>query len=72
MVFGKKETYDDDLINYSENVDLILHNLRSMGHSNLTKEELNEILQNGFSIGAAVRLSLCDILNHKAGDKKLK
>lgn len=62
MAFGKRETYNNNLITYTESVDMLLHDLKSMGHKELTKDKLNEILQNNFSIGCAVRLELGRIL----------
>ena len=65
MAFGKKESYNDDLISYTESVDMLLHDLKSMGYKNLTKEQLNSILQNDFSIGRAVRKELDKTLDIK-------
>jgi len=62
MAFGKRESYTDDLITYTESVDMLLNDLKSIGHKEITKEELNKILQNNFSIGCAVRLELGRIL----------
>lgn len=58
MAFGKKESYTDDLISYMESVDMLLADMKSWGYKNLTKEQLNKILQNDFSIGRAVRKEL--------------
>lgn len=58
MAFGKKESYTDDLISYTESVDMLLADMKSWGYKNLTKEQLNKILQNDFSIGRAVRKEL--------------
>ena len=63
MAFGKRENYNNDLISYTESVDMLLNDLQAMGYKELTKELLNEILQSNFSIGNAVRLSICKILD---------
>jgi len=63
MAFGKREKYNDDLISYTESVDMLLNDLKSMGNKDLTKEQLNNILQNNFSIGRAVRMEICKILD---------
>lgn len=63
MAFGKRESYNDDLISYTENVDMLLHDLQSWKYNNLTKDKLNEILQSDFSIGYAVRLEIGKILD---------
>lgn len=65
MAFGKRESYSDDLISYTENVDMLLRDLQLCGHKDLTKEKLNEILQNNFSIGYAVRLAVGKILDNE-------
>lgn len=66
MAFGKKESYDDDLISYTESVDMILSDLKSIGYVDLTKDKLNQILQdNYFSIGRAVRIEIRRILNKR-------
>ena len=63
MAFGKRELYTDDTISYDENVDMLLSDMKSWGYKNLTKEQLNEVLQNNFSIGRAVRKELDIILD---------
>jgi len=65
MAFGKHETFDDDLITYKESVDMILIDLKLGGYRNLTKDKLNKILQNNFSIGAAVKAEISRILDSK-------
>ena len=63
MAFGKRETYTDDLISYTESVDMLLVNMKLWGYKNLTKEQLNKFLQDDFSIGRAVRKELDRILD---------
>jgi hypothetical protein len=63
MAFGKRESYNDDLISYTESVDMLLHDLQSWKYKNLTKDRLNEILQGDFSIGYTVRLEIGKILD---------
>jgi hypothetical protein len=58
MAFGKQESYSEDIISYKESVDMLLIDMRSLGYKNLTKEQLNKVLQNNFSIGSAVRKEL--------------
>jgi hypothetical protein len=58
MAFGKKETYTDDIISYTESIDMLLADMKTWGYKNLTKEQLNTVLQNNFSIGCAVRKEL--------------
>jgi hypothetical protein len=65
MAFGKREIFTDDLLEYAESVDMLLLDMKSWGWKNLTKEKLNFILQNEFSIGNAVRKELdriCDLI----------
>lgn len=45
MAFGKRESYNDDLISYTESVDMLLSDMRLWGFKDLTKDKLNEILQ---------------------------
>ena len=63
MAFGKSEYYSDDYISYKESINMLLSDLKSMGYGELTKEKLNEILQNNFSVGKSVRLELIKILD---------
>lgn len=64
MAFGKKESYNDDLISYTESVDMILSDLKSIGYIDLTKDKVNQILQDDyFSIGRAVRIEMRRLLN---------
>ena len=64
MAFGKRESYNDDLISYTESVDMLLSDMRLWGFKDLTKDKLNEILQgNSFSISRAVKMELSRILN---------
>jgi len=65
MAFGKRESYTDDVISYSESVDMLLMDMRNWGYKTLTKEKLNKILQNNFSIGRAVREELDRIFDIK-------
>ena len=58
MAFGKDELYTDDLISYRESIDLLLSDMQLWGYRNLTKDQLNDVLQNRFSIGRAVRREL--------------
>lgn len=39
MAFGKREHYDDELISYTENIDMLLHDLQSWGYKDLTKDK---------------------------------
>jgi len=63
MAFGKRESYNVNYVAYTESIDMILHDLQSMGYKSLTKEKLNEIFCNDFSVGRAVRIEICKILN---------
>jgi len=65
MAFGKKESYTDDTISYIESVDMLLSDMKAWGYKTLTKEQINEILQNDFSIGFAVRKELNRIFDIK-------
>lgn len=65
MAFGKHESYNDNLISYTESVDMLLHDLHSWKYVNLTKDKLNEILQNRFSIGYTVRMEIGKILDNE-------
>jgi len=59
-----RESYNDDLISYTESVDMLLSDMRLWGFKDLTKDKLNEILQgNSFSISRAVKMELNRILN---------
>ena len=58
MAFGKMESYGKDIIEYKENIDMILHDLKIMGYEDLTKDELIHILTGNFSIGRAIRASI--------------
>ena len=62
MAFGKRESYSDDLISYTESVDMLLADMKLWGFKELTKERLNEILQNNFSISNAIRKELYRLL----------
>lgn len=61
-MFGKMEHYDDDYIEYKESVHMILGDLKCRGFNDLTIEKLNNVLQDNFSIGRAVRNALIDSL----------
>lgn len=64
MAFGKREMYGNDIIEYTESIDMLLNDLKMMGYKGLTKERLNEILTaNNFSIGRAVRFEIDRILD---------
>ena len=65
MAFGKHESYNDNEISYTENVDMLLHDLQLMGYKNLTKQELANILTTDMSIGRAVRKEIDRILDDK-------
>ena len=65
MTFGKRESYNENYIEYKESVDMLLNDLKHMGHQTLTKENLITILTDDFSIGRAVRKELCGMLNSK-------
>jgi len=65
MVFGKRESYNENYIEYKENVDMLLNDLKHMGYQTLTKENLITILTDNFSIGRAIRKELCGMLNSK-------
>jgi len=65
MAFGKHEEYNDNEISYIENVDMLLHDLQSMGYKNLTKQDLANILTTDMSIGRAVRKEIDRILDDK-------
>lgn len=63
MAFGKHEQYSEDIISYRESVDLLLHDMKGFGYNGLTKDQLNDVLQNRFSIGGAVRRELDKIFD---------
>lgn len=65
MAFGSSESYDDDIIEYKESVDMLLGDLRRMGHKDLKKDELLDVLTNNFSIGSIVRLAIKDKLEYR-------
>jgi hypothetical protein len=62
MAFGKKESFNNEYLSYKESVDMLLNDLKSMGHKNLSKEKLIDILKSNFSIGRAVRMEICKII----------
>jgi len=62
MAFGKRESFNDEYLSYTENVDMLLNDLKSMGHKSLSKENLMDILTGNFSIGRAVRMEICKII----------
>jgi hypothetical protein len=63
MAFGKHEIYNENYIEYKESVDMLLHDLKLIGHKDLTKQELINILTTDMSIGRAVRKEIDRILN---------
>lgn len=63
MAFGKRESYNDQYLSYTESVDMLLNDLISMGYKNLSKEKLMDILTSNFSIGRSVRTELCKVLD---------
>jgi len=71
MAFGKDELYTDDLISYRESIDLLLADMKLWGYKNLTKDQLNDVLQNRFSIGRAVRCELDRIFDLEKVNSKI-
>ena len=39
MAFGKRESFNEDYISYTENMDMLLHDLKLWGYESLTKEK---------------------------------
>lgn len=64
MAFGKHESYNENYIEYKESVDMILSDLKHMGHKDLTKDELITLLTTDMSIGRAVRKEIMTILEN--------
>lgn len=65
MAFGRHESYDENYIEYKENVDMLLHDLHGIGYKDLTKQQLLNVLSKNSFIGKAVRHKICRLLNSK-------
>ena len=65
VAFGKSESYNEDIIEYKESINMLLSDLRVLGYKDLKKEELMDILTNNFSIGSLVRSAIRDKLEYR-------
>lgn len=63
MAFGKRESFNEDYINYTENMDMLLHDLKLWGYESLTKEKILEIFNRNFSISRLVKVEISKALD---------
>ena len=63
MDFGKRESFNEDYINYTENMDMLLHDLKLWGYESLTKEKILEIFNRNFSISRLVKVEISKALD---------
>lgn len=63
MAFGKRESFNEDYINYTENMDMLLHDLKLWGYETLTKEKILEIFNRNFSISRLVKVEISKALD---------
>ena len=63
MDFGKRESFNEDYINYTENMDMLLHDLKLWGYESLTKEKILEIFNRNFSISRLIKVEISKALD---------
>ena len=63
MAFGKRESFNEDYINYTENMDMLLHDLKLWGYESLTKEKILEIFNRNFSISRLIKVEISKALD---------
>ena len=63
MAFGKRESFNEDYINYTENMDMLLHDLKLWGYKSLTKEKILEICSGNFSISRLIKVEISKVLD---------
>ena len=63
MTFGKRESFNEDYINYTENMDMLLHDLKLWGYESLTKEKILEIFNRNFSISRLIKVEISKALD---------
>ncbi len=63
MTFGKRESFNEDYINYTENMDMLLHDLKLWGYESLTKDKILEIFNRNFSISRLIKVEISKALD---------
>lgn len=63
MAFGKRESFNEDYINYTENMDMLLHDLKLWGYESLTKDKILEIFNRNFSISRLIKVEISKALD---------